>query len=545
MKRIIFIIILLGIFAGLGVSTIMRTSGTCDEIAHHIPSGFSYYQKWDYRLNPYTPPLPRYILALPLGALDLRASFDDASWRDADTPAFGKKLIFEYNPAKTSSIIFLSRLMILLVGLFAGFLVYQWARRVYGASAGLFALFLFCFLPEVIAHSSLATIDLATAAFLLLSMYTFWRFMRAPRGTTLIIAGIALGLAQLSKYTALVLYPVFVIIYLIERTRQTPEAHRFKKLIYIFLISIATIWAGYGFKIKPFLAETINQEEKIAFVQSLASKVIPSWDEQKAKKVESFLRNTPLPLTTYITGIFGVAKHGKEGHGMFFMGHWSGKGNPFYYVLAFLIKTPLAFIFLLIAGVCARHYKTDEAYLLIPAAAVFVLASFGNLQLGMRYILPIFPLLCVFASRLMPLLRARWQNLAVFAFSAWLAIASVFAAPDYLSYFNEAIGGADHGYKYLRDSNIDWGQDLPALAGVLKKRDIGEITFLYFGQDSPGRFGIKAADFSEAEFKTPAAKVYAISAQYLDSVAWANKRAPAAKAGYSIFIFDLRNTIQR
>jgi hypothetical protein len=541
MKRFFLVSVLLLIFAGQAVCTMRKTSGTCDEIAHHIPSGFSYYKKWDYRLNPYTPPIPRYILALPLNVLNLRAPFDDKSWREADTPTFGRKLIFEYNPGKAGSIIFLSRLMILLVGLCGGILVYRWAKRLYGATAGLFALFLYCFLPEVIAHSSLATIDMATAVFMLLSVYTFWRFMKGPSATRLSFAGIALGLAQLSKYTALVLYPVFILIYCSERFCFKPGPPGFKKLIYIFLISVVAIYAGYGFKTKPFLVETIHQEEKIAFVQRLTSKIVPSWNGEKAKKVESILRNVSLPLTTYITGIVGVAEHGKEGHGMFFMGHWSGKGSPFYYIVAFFIKTPLAFIFLLIAAILARNHRTDEIYLLLPAAAVFVLASFGNLQLGIRYILPIYPFLCIFASRILVMLRSRWQYVGVCALSAWLAIASIGAAPHYLSYFNEAIGGPNNGWKYLRDSNIDWGQDLPALTQYLKKHNINEITFLYFGQDKPSRFGIHARDFSEIEYQKPSATVYAISAQYVDSVQWAANLTPNAKAGYSIFIYDLRH----
>jgi hypothetical protein len=187
--------------------------------------------------------------------------------------------------------------------------------------------------------------------------------------------------------------------------------------------------------------------------------------------------------------------------------------------------------------------KKDEYYLLIPIIFIFLTASLNKLQLGIRYILPIYPLCFIFSSRFTPFIKKTWQKATVFILILWLVIANAFAWPHYLSYFNEFIGGANNGWKYLRDSNLDWGQDLPALAKYMKENAVGEITLLYFGEDNPVIYGINFRKITKEELIKPGKKAYAISVQYLDAVNWAKDLKPIAKAGYSIFIYDLRNSL--
>jgi hypothetical protein len=528
------------------MSSIPKNSGTCDEIAHHIPAGYSYYKKWDFRLNPSNPPLSRYIMALPLNFLNLKAPFDDMAWQAADTPAFGKKLFFEYNRPKAHLILFLSRLMMVLLGIFTAILVYLMSAKIYGKLAGLFALFLFCFTPEILAHSSLATTDITAMCFMLLALFSFWKFMQSPTKIRFFLAGISLGLAQLSKYSAVILYPIFIFLLITEFIiTKNINWKSFKALILIFLISIVTIWAGYGFKTKPFLTETMNQQEKIDFVKNSAGHFLPFWNKNLSDKTTKLLSNTPLPLTTYISGFLGVMKHTSAGHNTFFMGKWSDYGSYWYYLLAFFIKTPVTIIILFFTAILSLFWirlKKDEYYLLIPIVFIFLIASVNKLQLGIRYILLIYPLCFIFSSRFIPFVRHIWQKSAVVILMLWLVIANIFIWPHYLSYFNEFIGGANNGWKYLRDSNLDWGQDLPALAKYMKENAVGEITLLYFGEDNPVIYGINFIKITKEELIKPEKKAYAISVQYLDSVHWAKDLKPTAKAGYSIFIYDLRNS---
>jgi len=538
--RIFFVALLLLIFACLSISGMMQKSGTCDEIAHHIAVGYSYFKTFDFRLNPYNPPLPRYIMAFPLNFMTLKSSFNDVNWQEADAPKFSHKFFFEYNRDKFRAILFLSRLMIVFVGIFAGFLVYKMAFAFYGGRAGLFALFIFCFTPEVIAQSSLATTDMTFACFSLLSIFSFWKFSKNPAPKNILFASISLGLAQLAKYTALLLYPAFLFLIFIEYFKKPAPVKRiFSKTILVFVLSVIVIWAGYGFNMKSFLSQTINQEKKINFTQKTISHFVPDWNRQRTERL---LRDVKLPLTTYITGIFGVAEHTKEGHNTFFWGSWSQHGNRWYYFMAFLIKTSLPMLALFCFSLFSLRRKPlsrDELYIVIPGILIFAAASFSKLQIGTRYILPVYLLGCIFISRLMASRLSLVKRAMAFLLGAWIVIVALLTWPNYLSYFNKFVGGPDNGWKYLRDSNLDWGQDLPALAKYVKKNKINEITLLYFGEDNPEFYGINYKKITKAEMEVPKKAIYAISAQFIDSINWAKAYKPTAKAGCSIFIYDL------
>jgi hypothetical protein len=239
-------------------------------------------------------------------------------------------------------------------------------------------------------------------------------------------------------------------------------------------------------------------------------------------------------------GVLGVVRHGYEGHGTFFLGKWSGKGNPLYFIVAFLIKTPIPSILFIFTGLVVmlrNRMGNKEWFLIITIAAFFAAASFSNLQLGLRYILPIYPLCFIIAGRSLEVFGRKSMKIPLIALALWYVGSSLWIWPNYLSYFNEFIGGPKNGYKYLRDSNIDWGQDLPMLADYLKKKKIDKVKLLYFGTADPAAYGIKYDKLADGDYIDPLPGVYAISVQYLDAVKWAKDRVPAARIGYSIFVF--------
>jgi hypothetical protein len=314
----------------------------------------------------------------------------------------------------------------------------------------------------------------------------------------------------------------------------------FSKTILIFIFSVIIIWAGYGFRLKPFLAQTVNQEEKINFAQKTISRFIPGWSRQKT---EHLLKDVKLPLTAYITTVAGVTEHAKEGHNTFAWGKWSQHGSRWYYVVAFLIKTPIPMLLLLCFAVFSLFRKPlaeNEFYIIIPAVLIFAAASFSKLQIGIRYILPVYLLACIFISRLVSARPGFLRRGIIFLSGIWIAVIILISWPNYLSYFNGFIGGPGNGWEYLRDSNVDWGQDLPALSRYLRKNKIQEITLFYFGEDDPAFYGINFRKITAKEIEKPEKRIYAISAQSLDSVNWYRLYRPTAKAANSIFIYDLR-----
>jgi hypothetical protein len=531
MKIKIFVAALLSVFFILALTTALRTSGTCDEIAHHIPVGYVLLSKWDFKMDTSQPPLARYIVALPLKIfMKLNLPDDKNEWRREDRASFGRDFFYKYNNS-SKKMILLARIPVILIGMLCGVLLFIWTSSVYGEKAGLLGLFLYCFSPVVLAHAALATTDMVAAFFIFLSVYAFWKFLKDPMPKNVVFSGIMLGLAQLSKYNAILLYPIFLLLLLLDL--WSSNKHGFKmlrKLAFIIIISIVLTWAGYGFDFQPILKDAMRVQEKLQLVERVTG-------------IKDFLLTVPVPLGAHILGLLGVFRHSHEGHATFFFGNWSSHGNIFYFLIAFLVKNPLPMLIFLLAGLSIMFkngIKCTERAILITIAAFFAVSSLGNIQIGVRHILPLFPFCFMIAGRSVELASRKFFKIVIAALVTWQVAVSLAAWPNYISYFNELAGGSKNGYKILRDSNVDWGQDLPALADYMKRNNITMVTFKYFGEADPAAYGVSCSSFQPDDYERPGNKVYAISAQYLEGVEWARGYRHTATAGNSIFLYDLR-----
>jgi len=546
MKHKIAAIILIFIFCLLAISSMLQKSGTCDEIAHHIPVGYLLLTKWDFKMDTSQPPLPRYISALPLKLfMQLNIPQKRSDWRIEDRSSFGRDFFFKYNE-NPRKILFFSRTMVAIIALLCGLLLFIWTKKLYGQNCALLALFFYSLSPNILAHARLATTDMITTFFMLLCFYVFWLFIKKHSIKHAILVGICLGIAQLSKFTLILLYPLFLVLSGLKLIGMESEEKKiFVKYILIsFVISILILWAGYRFDLDPILKNAMRVEEKLVIAYNLFSRLFPQ-SGNLSQAVDIILLRTPCPLGAWILGILGFLRHGYEGHGQFFCGNWTSHGNPLYFIVAFLIKTPIPAIVLFFAGLTIgirKKLRYKEWFLAFPVALLFTIASFSKLQLGLRYILPIYPFIFIIISKASNHLLKERLPIKIIAITLliWYAVSSLSIYPDYLSYFNESIGGPDNGYKYLRDSNIDWGQDLPSLSAYLKNNKIDEVVLEYFGQDDPHFYGINFSNFSLDDYNNPSNKVYAISAHYLEHARWTKEYNPTQRAGRSIFIYDFR-----
>jgi len=541
MRTEIFVAIFIIIFSVLAFSSMLLMSGTCDEIAHHIPVGYTLLTKWDFKMDTSQPPLSRYLVALPLKLfMKINMPDDKNIWRAEDRASFGRDFFYKYNRDPIKMVIF-ARLPVILVGILCGLLIFVWAKALWGEKPALFALFLYALSPDMIAHSGLATTDMVATFFIFLSCYAFWLFLKNKSFKNTVFCGICLGLAELSKYTAILLYPIFLSVLIFEffLSIKRERSVYLVKFLVIVLLSLVITWAGYGFDFQPMLKkDTMRVDEKIELAHNMAKKMGLSVDY---KCLNNFLLTVPVPLGAHLLGIMGVLRHAHEGHSVYFLGKWTGHGSPLYFLTAFLIKTPIPALIFLILGIfiCMKQKpKMSTRFIFIVVTIFFVVSSFSGLKLGLRHILPIYPFCFMIAARSEEFLRKRFLNIFMWFLVGWYVISSLGAWPHYLSYFNEIIGGPKNGYRYLRDSNIDWGQDLPALSAYMRKNNIKEIALEYFGQADPSVYGVRCRKFTLDEFTKPENKVYAISAQYLENAKWTKDYEPSATAGYSIFIYD-------
>ena len=330
--------------------------------------------------------------------------------------------------------------------------------------------------------------------------------------------------------------------HIVEPRRAFYSTGLLLKFLLVVLLSLIIIWAGYGFEFQPLFKDAMRLDEKLQIAHSIAKKLSPHISQGAMGRLDDFLLKVPVPLGSHMLGIMGVFKHGYEGHKAFFLGKWSTHGSPFYFLVAFLIKTPIPMLIFLALGIIIslrRKLEVGEKFILVVTAIFFITSSLSGLKIGLRHILPIYPFCFMMAGRSGEFLQNRFLKLGAGLLMLWYAFTALTIWPHYLGYFNEIIGGSKYGYKYLRDSNFNWGQDLPALADYMNKNKSNEVILLdYVRQADPVAYGVHYRNFTSEDFKIPQNKVYAISADVVETVDWAKDREPTAKAGYSIFIYD-------
>jgi 4-amino-4-deoxy-L-arabinose transferase-like glycosyltransferase len=521
------------IFCLQGLLFIRANSQTFDE-ATHLVAGYSYLVTGDFRLDSEHPPLVKQLQALPLFVgYELPFNTDAEYWRQRGDYLLGYDFLYGA-PIPADRLLGLSRLINLSIGCILIVVVGWWTYRLWGAAAALAAMSLACFDPNLVAHSSLVTTDVGVTLFTLLSVYLLWEYLRRPRWWLLAATGISAGLALVTKFSALLLLPLLGLI-----------------------VMAAAFLPGCNFL--PWQADTNWARRKYLHGAIILAAIF-------------FVAMLMIPPAYFFQG-YGPWLSGLErfrsladaGRLAFFLGEYSYQGWWSYYLVSLAIKTPVGTL-LLIAGSLILHrsgspLKRREAiFLVLPVIFILLAMTQSKVNIGLRHILPVYPFIFILAGRLATVsYQRRWLSpLLVGAPLLWTAISALQITPHQLAYFNEFVGGPERGYRYLSDSNLDWGQDLKGLRAYMAKENLPIIYLSYFGTAPPAYYGIRY-QFVPGTWplvlpppvdKVPAAaprKILAISVYNLQDVStayyplfrWLLNRQPVAKIGYSIFLYDL------
>ncbi len=553
------------------ILSISQKSATFDETAH-LPAGYMSLKFGDYGFNPAHPPLVKMLAAVPLLFVEVKRNLVTKpikNWPDA--------ISFLYDDNDADRLLFLGRVAVLPLALLLGWVVFLWTKRLFGREAAIFALFLYSFEPNILAHAPLVTTDFGASCFMFIAIYFFYRLAHTFSIAHLLLFGLSVGLAFVTKFVSLQLVPILfllgiVVIFVqhsvdvdVKGVFQGRVIGRTKKFVVLLLAMIGVglaayvvIWAAYRFRYEGISLPGHTYEKPW-------SKVLP--DEGLSREAVLWLREAKVLPEAFFYGIFAIS-HTLVGRATFLMGEVSTDGWWYYFIVTFLLKTPLPFLIFLLATPFAMwpYWRKDPVAvlcLLLPVVIYFGIASVSRLNIGHRHLLPIYPFLFVMAASLVPWMmnqRALIKGvMGVLAF--WYLVSSVLIFPNYLAYFNELAGGPDNGYKYLVDSNLDWGQDLKGLKRYMDEHGINQVWLSYFGLASPDYYGISynylpsyviLGHKSDADIEpTP---YVAISATNLQGVylpytpggavnenyfADYRERKPIAKIGYSIFIYRI------
>lgn len=363
-----------------------------------------------------------------------------------------------------------ARLMTTLFSMTVAFMVFYWARELYGWIPALLSLILYVLDPNIIAHSQLVTTDIYITGMLLFSTYWLWRYANERKWQNGLWLLLTLGLAQLTKYTAVSLFGLFAVALLVydwsslkknEGTKRWQEIRRttwqYAKYGF-FALAVSIIIINFGFLFNRTFTSLRDYSFRSELFRSVQSKI-------------SFRVPVPYP---YLEGLDWIIQRERTNTGfgrIYLLGETRfAKGFPGYYFIASALKVPIATQVVLFCALFVywrdrqrkEKFLRNEWFLLLPVLFYTIYFNFFyRAQIGIRYYLIVFPLLYVFAAGLLVHWRdfRRWQKLSVVSLGFYLLISVLSYYPSYLAYFNEIVWNRKTAYKYLADSNLDWGQD--------------------------------------------------------------------------------------
>jgi uncharacterized protein (TIGR03437 family) len=350
-------------------------------------------------------------------------------------------------------------------------LVFLYAESLFGRTAGLFAQSMFVMEPNIIAHSTLATNDLYVAFGTVLALYFLRRYLLAPTTWNAALAAFTLALAQLMKFTAFFIYAVFILALiaaaLYSRYGREPRVRispRQAGILAALTVAAFLIVINAGF----LFDRTFTPLDKYTFHS-------PAFQALQQIPV---LRAIPLPLPyPYLQGFDWVSSNNNTGvtfGNMVLFNEVRGQkmqrsdGFPSYFTVAYALKEPIGTQIILLLSLVwiFRHRRpadllAGEGLLLLAAAVIWAAFSFfSRAQVGIRHVLPalaIFTILsgAAFQAWSTSSLRRKILLVGCLVYAA-ISVGSYF--PNMISYFNEIVTDRRMAYRYLADSNLEWGQ---------------------------------------------------------------------------------------
>jgi len=540
-----FLLFTATLLTALFVQTLIhaRTSSLTFDEGPHIAAGYAYLRTGDLRLQPVHihPPLANILAAAPLLLQpDLPDPRQIDGWEIASLSAVTDAVVWQYPyPARLA---LAARLPIIGMTLLLAAVVCRWAADLWGPRGGLLALFLLAFDPNIIAHGSLVTTDMAVTLWGTAALFLAARALRRPRGPLAAGTGLLLGLALASKVSAVSLVPALLVLALLA---PVPLHRRLTAALGGLALAALALWAVYRFEVRA----------------------VPGF-------------SIPLPAATHLEIYRSLQEHYRLGHPAFLMGQNRDHGWWYYFPVAFALKTPLPTILLALVALIGRPTLTPQTLRRWAPLVVFPLVyltstPLSSVNIGYRHLLPVLPFLFILAGRsgtqakacatLQAEACATSQAKARATYSlfptpysllrtaclAWLALGTLRVSPHYLAFFNELAGGPAGGYRYLVDSNLDWGQNLWQLRDWMRENGVERVFYAHYSPARPEVYGVSAdwlpPDPRAVPFRPldPAPGAYVIGATVLQGVytpdvntyAWFRARQPLARLGHALFLY--------
>jgi hypothetical protein len=461
---------LLGLLFAQAMTAIPRLSITFDEDLH-IATGYNVLRTGSLHLIEDHPPLLSLWMSWPLLLSSQVPDLDDLPPQAlADRRLFVRNDVWWDVPI--DHWVVPPRILNALLAVVMGAFLFRWAAEWFGPPAGLLALALLAFDPNVLALSTVATLDLGVVCLMFIAIYWLQRLLRRPRRRHLVAAGVCLGLALAAKISAALLVPITVGLMLLEGAKRWRWQVLVGRLFGLGAVTFLTLWAAHLFDFGP-------------------APGLPF----------------PVPAPTYWRSLLRVGRHALVGNRTYLLGETYTGGRLIYFPVVMALKTPLpalAFLGLSLVAIWRRPRHWWRELMLASLPLVYFAVSLVNeINLGYRHILPVVPFLYLSAGRLAQpgrRLFPRWgprgrslRRAILVLLVGWQVAGTLAVWPFHLTFANEVAGGPENAYRTMADSNVDWGQGLKALEDYLAQRPELEprlSSFVFFIR--PELYGIEA-----------------------------------------------------
>ncbi|MBI5220407.1 MAG: glycosyltransferase family 39 protein [Candidatus Liptonbacteria bacterium] len=423
-------------------------SMTMDEQAH-IPAGYAYAKYLDYRLNPEHPPLLKFLAGFPLRFLNLNFPTDRKAWTEEVNGQWevGKQFIFD-SGNDADLIVGWARVGPILLTLLFILLLYHWAREIVGSRWALLPTLLFGLSPNILAHGHYVTTDIAAAFGIVLGTYYFLRIFSAPTGRNILLAGLAFGVAQIAKFSTVLLIPYFIFLvlafiaarWLLRRTdplaapKTDPSGGRlWLALLLTFVIGyVAVVYPAYALLTKNYPMAKQTSDTTFILASFGGGPAVPGAScnvGQCLAQTNIWMTRHALtrPIAEYVLGVLMVLQRSAGGNTGYFLGQVSAAGSHLYFPIMYLLKEPLPSLLIVLTALLGtlwgigrklrnRLPATRYSLLATRSLVLFIYSRFTEfamlvmiglywlwsitspLNIGFRHILPTLPLIYILAT---------------------------------------------------------------------------------------------------------------------------------------------------
>ncbi len=468
-----------------------RTSATIDE-PFHILAGYRYWQCGDYGINPEHPPLLKLLAASTISSQNLVEPVSVCGSKITDKFT-GFLTGFQFLSRNgVDQILVPARLAASLMSILLAVLVFLAAWKMFGKPEAFLALTLLVFEPNLIAHGSLVTTDMAITAMMFAAVYALYRYRQRPTVPRLLLTGLAVGLMLASKHSGIMVLPILFVLLMVDvlitwkRNKSDADSrlrlgllNNAAAFVGICLIGLTILWATYGFRYYALPDATTDTVSLVDFFKESSD---PEAAGRFSGKIVELMGRTHIFPESYVYGLADIVAFGVRP--VYLLGTLYPRQQWFYFPVIFPIKTSTALLLLLplalLSGKLYRKHPREMLFLLLPALAYFAISLTSGLNMGIRHILPIYPFFIIVAAAGACALARRYRTffyalIVLFLFHAFTAVRT---APNYIAFSNDFWGGTNNTYRH---EGFDWGQNLKIIDEYLKKEDFQDCWLAYLG----------------------------------------------------------------